>query len=392
MSGCPFPHDRMLPTDGTPLAPSHVLEQWRDEAAATPLHYPDGHEGLIVTRYAEARAVLTDERFSVATHRFPMPAEPEDAPLDADARASIAAANLLQLDGDQHRRMRRAVVPRFSMRAVRSRDEQVAAIVRSQLEEFLAHGGPADLFAEYATPISARVHRLVLGVPDELGAEFDRLVIDGSTTQEKFDFIRRLLDVRGGDPGEDVITDLLSGDYSRAEVEGLMLVLMTSGRDSVAYLISTATVALLTHPDQLAILRSDPERIAPAIEEFMRVGAMFVTLFPRTATEDLEVEGIVVRAGQTVAVSPVAANHDERHFARPHAFDVEREAFGHLGFGHGSHGCVGQSLARLEIREALAQLLAAAPDLELVHAEQLEPMRFAHPVATYEAGAVLVSW
>lgn len=392
MTGEPRP-DRRLPTDGTPLAPSPTLQEWRDEGAATPLRYPDGPDGLIVTRHALARDVLADSRFSVADHRFPHPHEQPDDDLDDAARASLAASNLLALDGAQHLRMRRAILSQFSMRAVRAREEAVTQIVASQLDEFLARDQPADLFAHYATPISMRTHCLVVGVPDALASRFADLFVTGtSTSQEKFDYIRDVLAAREDDPGDDVITHLLKGEWTRAEVEGIILVLMTSGRDSVAYLISTAMVALLTHPDQLAILRDDPERLPAAIEEFMRVGAMFVTLFPRTAREDLELGGIPIPAGTTVAVSPVAANRDPRQYDDPERFDVTRDAFGHLGFGHGPHGCVGQQLARVEIREGVGQLIAAAPGLRLVHAEQLSPLPFAHPVATYEAGAVEVAW
>jgi cytochrome P450 len=393
MTGCPYA-ERVLPTDGTPLEPSPALATWRDEAPATPLRYPDGPDGLIVTRHALARDVLADSRFTVAVHRFPRPQEGTELDdLDEAGRAALAASNLLALDGEQHLRMRRAILSQFSMRAVRAREDAVAGIVASQLADFLARDQPADLFAHYATPISMRTHCLVLGVPDTLAPRFGELFVTGtSTTQEKFDYIRDLLAAREGSPGDDVITHLLQGEWTRAEVEGILLVLMTSGRDSVAYLISTAMVALLTHPDQLAVLRDDPAALPGAIEEFMRVGAMFVTLFPRTAREDVELHGVVIPAGTTVAVSPVAANHDGRQYEDPDRFDVTRDAFGHLGFGHGPHGCVGQQLARLEIREAVGQLLAAAPGIRLVHAEQLSPLPFAHPVATYEAGAVEVAW
>jgi cytochrome P450 len=393
MTGCPYA-ERVLPTDGTPLEPSPALATWRDEAPATPLRYPDGPDGLIVTRHALARDVLADSRFTVAVHRFPRPQEGTELDdLDGAGRAALAASNLLALDGEQHLRMRRAILSQFSMRAVRAREDAVAGIVASQLADFLAREQPADLFAHYATPISMRTHCLVLGVPDALAPRFGELFVTGtSTTQEKFDYIRGLLAAREGSPGDDVITHLLQGEWTRAEVEGILLVLMTSGRDSVAYLISTAMVALLTHPDQLAVLRDDPAALPGAIEEFMRVGAMVVTLFPRTAREDVELHGVVIPAGTTVAVSPVAANHDGRQYEDPDRFDVTRDAFGHLGFGHGPHGCVGQQLARLEIREAVGQLLAAAPGIRLVHAEQLSPLPFAHPVATYEAGAVEVAW
>ena len=163
----------------------------------------------------------------------------------------------------------------------------------------------------------------------------------------------------------------------------------TAGRDSVAYLIATTSVALLTHPEQLAHLREDLTRVGPAVEEFMRVGAMFVTLFARTATEDVVVEDVTIPAGTSVAVSPVAANRDPSHWGGDaESFDVSRDAFGHFGFGYGIHSCIGQQVARVEIREAVTALLEAFPDLSLVDAEQLVPQPFAHPVAVYEAGTV----
>jgi cytochrome P450 len=119
---------------------------------------------------------------------------------------------------------------------------------------------------------------------------------------------------------------------------------------------------------------------------------MFLTLFPRTATEDVEIGGVKISKGQSVSVSPVSANHDERQFANPEKFDVTRDAFGHLGFGHGIHGCIGQQVARVEIREAILQLIQKVPTLQLVNSQQLEPIAFAHPVATYSAGEVLVTW
>jgi cytochrome P450 len=189
-----------------------------------------------------------------------------------------------------------------------------------------------------------------------------------------------------------VLSDLLGSDFSDGEIDGLTFALFSSGRDSVAYLIATATVALLRHPSQLEALRSDPSLMPGAIEEFMRCGAMFITLFPRTATEDVQLGETHIAAGDSVSVSPVAANRDERRFDNPDEFDITRDAYGHLGFGHGIHGCVGQQLARLEIRQAIGQLLAGLPGLRLIEAEQLEPMPFAHPVATYEAGAVVVGW
>ncbi|WP_372236642.1 cytochrome P450 [Microbacterium sp. RU33B] len=304
----------------------------------------------------------------------------------------MRAANLLALDEPDHVRLRRHITSRFSVRSVRSRTEEIAAIVAAAAARLRALGSPADVFQHFARPISVAVHALVLGIPDHRIDDFDRLFADPSTSQEKADFVRAVLDERRGDPGEDVVSDLLSSELTDAEIEGLVMVLMTSGRDSVAYMISTLTVALLTNPDQLDAVRRDPSLVPGAVEEIMRFGAMFVTLFPRTAVRDLELDGLAVRAGQTVSVSAAAANRDPSRFDEPDRFDVQRDSFGHLGFGHGSHGCVGQQLARREVAEAIGALMTGFPGLRLVSAEQLAPMPFAHPVATYEAGEVLVAW
>ncbi|RKR73599.1 cytochrome P450 [Frondihabitans australicus] len=405
-SACPFLRGAItIPRDGTPLAPSPLIGELRDENAATPLEYADGHVGWMVTRHTEARDILADPRYSQQPMRLPLGKgypQSDSVDIDDDAHESLRLSNLLGLDGEQHLRIRRAVLGRFSIKQVRGRREAVQAIVADQLRILLEHGSPANITEVYTEPISARVHRLVLGIPEEMFDGFYRLFVGTSTTQEKFDFIREAFALKrgllegGAERTEDVFGDLLAaeadGSLSTHEIEGIALVLMTSGRDSVAYLIATATTALLTHPSQAELLRREPEVMTTAIEEFMRFGAMFITLFPRTATETIEYDGFTVEKGQTVSVSPVGANRDERHFADPTEFDLTRDAGGHLGFGHGPHGCIGQQLARIEIREGVSQLFEALPTLALVHADQLEPQQFASDVPTYAAGAVVVSW
>ncbi|WP_223623130.1 cytochrome P450 [Microbacterium sp. EST19A] len=405
---CPF-HSRSLPGDGTPLSPSPQLAEWREQGAFVPLDFQDGHEGLVATRYEAAVSVLQDPRFSMRPSRMPRgpgdaghgahgdeqadsAAVPLEAPGDLDEAGQRSDyLNLLNLDGEEHSRLRRAVTARFSVRQARAREPWIREMIAEQIAQLKARGPVVDLWRDYAMPISARTHCRVIGIPDHLYHRFVELFVESSSAQQKYDFIRALLEERRDSPGEDVITDLLNNpDLERVEIEGLLRLLMGAGRDSVAYLIATASVALLTNPEQLAVLRGDPERIRLAVEEFMRVGAMFVTLFARTATEDVVIEGTPIAAGTSVSVSPVAANRDPGHWERAEEFDVARDAFGHLGFGYGIHGCIGQQVARVEIREALTALLENFPDLVLEEAEQLTPQPFAHPVAVYEAGTVSV--
>ena len=404
---CPVSHTS-LPGDGTPMQPSPSFAAWRAEAPATPLTYQDGHEGLIATGYDFARSVLSDPRFSMRPERLPMgpvgdlvsdkdvpnAALPAELPgvLDDDAQIS-ERSNLLILDGEEHSKLRRLVTPRFSLKQARSRREWISNMVSEQLAVFLAKEQPADIWMNYGLPIAARTHCHVIGVPESHLETFIRLFEGSSTAQQKYDFIREVLELRRENPGQDVISDLLASDeITRHETEGLLRLLLGAGRDSVAYLIATTSVALLTNPAQLSKLISHPELIDSAVEEFMRFGAMFITLFPRTALEDVELEGVLVKAGQSVSVSSVAANRDPARWENPDAFDVTRDGFGHLGFSYGIHGCIGQQVARIEISEAIRQLILGCNGLRLLHAEQLTPMPFAHPVAVYEAGAVMVEW
>jgi cytochrome P450 len=389
-----------MPVDGTPLTPPPSFADYRETGAAVPLRYADGHEGLLTTNWDFARAILEDERFSLKAWRFPLEAQHgaahsqvEDDPIDAQAEESMEFANLLNLDSPQHGRVRKSITGRLSVRAVRSYAERVHDVVARQLEHLMSLGSPANLTVEFAEPISGYDHCLVLGIPDDMVDEFFELYLGSSLRQQKHDFARRVLEAKRDDLGEDTISDLLRSELTPAEIEGVLIVLMTSGRDSVAYMIATATNMLLKNPAQLQLLRDDPDLIQTGIEEIMRYGAMFVTVFPRLATEDMEIDGVHIAKGTTVSASPVAGNRDPHHWEHPDVLDLNRDAYGHLSFGHGQHGCVGQQYARLQIKEAITQLLAAMPNLRLVEAEQDEPIRpFPSELPTYHAGDVIIAW
>jgi cytochrome P450 len=295
------------------------------------------------------------------------------------------------LDAPQHTRIRRAVLGRFSFKAIRTRVDAVHDLATKAFDAFLAHGSPADLTEGFGVPFATSVHALVLGIPEELLDAYRRLFAGHGLGQERVDFAREMLDRARAEATETVFSDLVRSDLTDSEQLGVTISLLSSGHDSVAYFLATGTLAVLQHPEQLAALRADHSLLPGAIEEMLRYGAMFLTLFPRTATDDVEVGGLAVAAGCTVSVSPVGVNRDPSRYSDPDRFDILRDADGHLGFGHGIHGCVGQQLARLELTEGLT-LVLALPGLRLVHADQLDPQPLAHDVATYAAGRVVVAW
>ena len=389
---CPYKHN--LPSDGTPLNPSPTLDHWRESSEMVPLSYPDGHEGWIALQQQISQEILMDTRFSQQPHRFPGLAPqqtPEDF-IDERDELAITTADLLALDGDQHRKCRKTVTSKFSFKAVNSYSDAVSALVSRQLSHLLEQPQPVDLTEHFSEPISIANHAFVLGIPNSMVSEFERTFIGSVSRQERINFLRDVYQFKVENPGDDVISHLIHSELTQAEVEGLIYVFFTSGRDSVAYMISTSMVALLQNPDQLELMRTTLPVSKEAVEELMRYCAMFVTLFPRTALEDLEIAGQKIEAGQSVSVSPVAVNRDPRIWDEPNALKIDREVKAHLSFGHGIHGCLGQQLARLVIQESLTQLLGAIHSIELVSAEQLEPMEFAHPVATYKVGKVIINF
>lgn len=388
------PHKRNLPSDGTPLKPSPTLDHWRESSAITPLSFPDGHEGWIALEQQISQEILMDTRFSQQPHRFPglAPQQTPEGFIDERDKLAITTADLLALDGDQHRKCRKTVTSKFSFKAVNSYTEAVSALVSKQLSHLLEQPQPVDLTEHFSEPISIANHAFVLGIPDSMVKEFERTFVGSVSREERITYLREVYQYKLENPGEDVISHLIQSELTQAEVEGLIYVFFTSGRDSVAYMISTSMVALLQNPDQLNLLRNSLPVPAEAIEELMRFCAMFVTLFPRTALEDLELNGEKIQAGQSISVSPVAVNRDPRIWSEPNSLKLDREVKAHLSFGHGIHGCLGQQLARLVIQESLTQLLRAINSIELVSAEQLEPMEFAHPVATYKVGSVFINF
>jgi len=389
---CPYKHN--LPSDGTPLNPSPTLDHWRESSEIAPLSYPDGHEGWIALEQQISQEILMDTRFSQQPHRFPGLAPqqmPEDFIDERDALA-ITTADLLALDGDQHRKCRKTVTSKFSFKAVNSYSDAVSALVSRQLSHLLEQPQPVDLTEHFSEPISIANHAFVLGIPNSMVSEFERTFVGSVSRQERINFLRDVYQCKVENPGDDVISHLIQSELTQAEVEGLIYVFFTSGRDSVAYMISTSMVALLQNPYQLELMRTTLPVSKEAVEELMRYCAMFVTLFPRTALEDLEIAGQEIEAGQSVSVSPVAVNRDPRIWDEPNVLKIDREVKAHLSFGHGIHGCLGQQLARLVIQESLTQLLEAIHSIELVSAEQLEPMEFAHPVATYKVGKVIINF
>ncbi|AWN25682.1 cytochrome P450 [Streptomyces sp. NEAU-S7GS2] len=353
---------------------SEEYEQARNRPGLLKVRMAYGEPAWLVTRYAEARFVLGDQRFSRAEGAR------HDEPRASEGRRD---SGILGMDPPDHTRLRTLVAKAFTVRQVEKLRPQVKQLANELLDELVAAGPPADLVDRYALPIPVAVICRMLGVPAEDRPRFrvwsDAALSTSSLTAAEFDanmeelraYMRQLIEEHRRAPRDDLMTALIDardvGDrLSELELVDLCVGILVAGHETTATQIPNFVLALLDHPGQLALLRKQPGLIGGAVEELLR----FVPLGsgasqPRYATEDVEVGGTLVRAGTPVLVAVGAANRDALRFGTPGTLDISRTGNQHLGFGHGVHHCLGAPLARLELQEAIGALITRFPELRL---------------------------
>ncbi|WP_030800113.1 cytochrome P450 [Streptomyces sp. NRRL S-337] len=353
---------------------SDAYEQVRDRPGLLKVQLAYGEPAWLVTRYADARFVLGDQRFSRAE------SAKHDEPRQSEGRRD---SGILGMDPPDHTRLRTLVAKAFTVRQVEKLRPQVKELTRELLDGLEAAGPPADLVDRYALPIPVAVICRLLGVPEQDRPKFrvwsDAALSTSSLTAEEFDanqeelrsYMRQLIEEHRRAPRDDLMTALIdardTGDrLSELELVDLCIGILVAGHETTATQIPNFVLALLDHPDQLALLRERPELIGGAVEELLR----FVPLGSgagqaRYATEDIEVGGTLVRAGTPVLVAVGAANRDALRFDAPGTLNITRTGNQHLGFGHGVHHCLGAPLARLELQEAIGALITRFPGLHV---------------------------
>jgi cytochrome P450 len=286
------------------------------------------------------------------------------------------------MDEPQHGRYRKPLVGKFTVRRMRLLTERIERITADHLDAMEEAGPPADLVTAFANPIPAIVICELLGVPYEDRGSFQEQIetfLSGETGDEELiaaytatqQYLARLVAAKRANPTDDVLSDLADSDLTDEELQGVSLILLAAGFDTTANMIALGAFALLRNPDQLAALRAEPGLTDRAVEELLRYLSVAKT-FMRTALVDVELGGRTIEAGTTVVLSYNTANRDPERFAEPHVLDIRRQDGGHLAFGHGIHQCLGQQLARVEMRVALPALVNRFPTLRLaVPAEEV---------------------
>jgi cytochrome P450 len=297
--------------------------------------------------------------------------------------------------------LRRKLVGAFTVRRMKQLEDHIVEVVERQLEAMARLTPPVDLVAEFALPVPSLVICELLGVPYEDRETFQvnsaKFLVKDQALEEKMaaygaltSYLAELVVRKRADPGEDILSDLARhDDLTVEELTGIAFLLLLAGHETTANMLGLGTFALLEHPEQAAELRADPALVPDAVEELMRYLSV-ADIFYRYATEDIELGGETIGKGSTVVVSLLAANRDPRRFDDPDTLDVHRTARGHLSFGHGMHLCLGQQLARLEMRAGFAGLLRRFPTLAL--AVPADAVTLRTDMNIYGVHALPVTW
>jgi cytochrome P450 len=380
--------------------PVEEMTRIREDEGVRELETGYGARAYMVTRYSDVREVLADgSRFSNAGAFRP----PDDTRTDAE-RDRDRAGNLLAYDPPEHSRLRRMLTPEFTVRRMRRLEPRIVEIVEDHLDALARSGPPADLVSGFALPIPSLVICELLGVPyadreefqDRTGQLLDlslELDLRRRLARENREYMSALVAQAQADPGEDMLGMLVrehGHDLTTDELIGIGELLLIAGHETTSNMLGLGTLALLRHPEQLALVRADPAATAPAIEELLRWISIVHTGVVRTTTNEVEIAGTRIGAGELVFCALPTANRDPALLADPERLDVRRGAPGHLAFGHGVHHCLGAPLARMEMRIAFPALLRRFPQLAL--AVPYEELSFRAYHFVYGLRALPVTW
>jgi cytochrome P450 len=313
---------------------------------------------------------------------------------------------MVGMDGAEHAAARRAVMSEFTNSRIKDLRPHIQEIVDHFVDEMFASDQPVDLVAALAVPVPALVNCELLGVPfSDRNFFYQRsaMLTSPAIAEEEREVVSRELMVYLGDlvaakekePTDDLLGRQImqqreQGLEDRRGLVSLAFLLLVSGYETTASMISLGMLALLESPEQLAAIRSDPAKTPLAVEELLRYCTPVEHITCRVADADIEIDGVVIRAGDGVIISGPAANRDARVFADPNRLDILRDARPHLAFGYGPHHCIGQNLARAELQIVYDTLIRRMPRMRL--AVRFEHLRFKLNANFYSVYEMPVRW
>jgi cytochrome P450 len=363
----------------------------------------DGSTPWLVTDYDVQRAVLADQRFSADSSKPGYPAQTEAILVQREK-----AKSFISMDDPEHAKQRRMLTRNFVVKRLEAMRPRVQQIVDGLIDAMLDGSRPVDLVAAFALPVPSLVICDLLGVPysahDFFQSRSTKLVARNTSMDEAIKagdelkaYLLDLVAAKERQPTDDMIgrlvtEQLATGELTRDEIAAKAVLMLSAGHETTANMIALGTLALLRNPAQLAEIRDtdDPKLIANAVEELLRYLNITTGGRRRVATEDIEVTGQLVRAGEGIILANEAGNRAESQFPEPDRLDIHRQARHHIAFGYGVHQCLGRPLARMELQVVYSTLYRRIPTLEL--AIPFEDVPFKHGNFVYGVHSHPVTW
>ncbi|RSM78560.1 cytochrome P450 [Kibdelosporangium aridum] len=386
-----------LPTQRpNPLDPPAEIGALRATDSMVRMTFPDGHLGWLATGHHAVRSVLASPVFSNRvdlTHPV-IPAKRLMAQSLKDFPMPPGMFN--RMDDPEHGRIRRMLTGQFTVRRMKLLEPRIEQIVDEHLDAIIGAGPPVDLVPAYTLPIPSLVICELLGVAYERREQFQgdastllNLESGAEEAMAAWVSIQKLLsdiiNEKRATPGDDLLSGLIAEDeLTHEELVTIGMVLLIAGHETTANMLALGTYTILQQPGRAEALLADP---AAAVEELLRYLSIIHFGPVRTALEDVEIDGHQIKAGEAVAMSVAGANRDPEKFHDPDELDLTRHAQGHLAFGHGIHQCLGQQLARIEMRIGFAALLRRLPTLKVAG-----EVRFRDKMTIYGLFNLPVTW
>ncbi len=386
------------PTTFTDEASLHAL--WADLRRDDPVHWtePEGIRPFwSISKHADIMEIerqnelfINDPRTTLAT------IQQEEDIKKFTGGSHILIRSLVQMDNPDHMVFRKLTQGWFMPPNLKKLQTGLAELAKEFVDRMEAQGGECDFVSDVAVWYPLRVIMMILGVPREdeptmlrltqelfgstdadLSREDENTSIDMNTVTEFFDYFTKLTEARRANPQDDVASIIANAEINgepigHLEAMSYYIIVATAGHDTTSSSTAGGLLALLENPDQLAQLRANPDLLPSAIDEMIRWSTP-VKHFMRTATADYELRGKTIKEGDSLFLFYPSGNRDEEVFDDPFQFRIDRTPNKHLAFGYGAHVCLGQHLAKMEIKALYDELLPRLDSIELAG----EPSRVA---------------